>query len=90
MNYIIAHIQDTRTTLRNELIFIPHHQKKKTKTVNSQKTLQTYKSEVHQQLSIQMAQEAHTVPGVLNSGHPLKHTDSQTHLVAALCLLKPS
>ena len=53
-----------------------------------QKTLSTYKSEAHQQLSTQAAQEAHTVPGVSNSGHPPDQNDSQTHLIAALCLLK--
>jgi hypothetical protein len=57
--------------------------------MNSQKTLPTYKSEAHQQLSTQMAQEAHTVPGVSNLGHPPDQNDSQTHLIAALCLLKP-
>jgi len=36
-----------------------------------------------------VVQEAHTVPGVLNSGHPPDQNDSQTHLIAALCLLKP-
>jgi hypothetical protein len=59
------------------------------KPVNLQMTLQTFKSEAHQQLLIQTAQEAHTIPGVLNLEHPPEHTDSQTHLVAALCLLKP-
>jgi hypothetical protein len=61
----------------------------KTKTTSSQKTLPTYRSEAHQQLSIQMAQEAHTVPGVSNLGHPPDQNDSQMHLIAALCLLKP-
>jgi hypothetical protein len=58
--------------------------------VNSPKISQTFKSETHRQLSIQTAQEAHTVPGVSNLGHPPEHTQSQTHLIAALCLLKPS
>ena len=57
--------------------------------MNLWKTSPTYKSEAHQQLSIQTAQEAHTVPGVSNSGHPPDRNKSQTHLIAALCLLKP-
>ena len=61
----------------------------KTRTTNTQKTLSTFKSEAHRQLSIQTAQEAHTVPGVSNLGHPPDQNDSQTHLIAALCLLKP-
>jgi hypothetical protein len=36
-----------------------------------------------------MAQEAHTVPGVSNLGCPPNQNDSQTHLIVALCLLKP-
>ena len=59
------------------------------KTTNLQKTSLTYKSEAHRQLSIQAAQEAHTAPGVSNLGHPPNRNDSQTHLIAALCLLKP-
>ena len=44
---------------------------------------------MHQQLSIQAAQEAHTIPGVSNLGHPPEQNNSQTHLIAALYLLKP-
>jgi hypothetical protein len=60
------------------------------KLASLQTTLQTFKSEAHWLLSTQAAQEAHTIPGVLNLGHPPEHTDSQTHLIAALCLLRPS
>jgi hypothetical protein len=59
------------------------------KIMNLQKTLPTYRSGAHQQLSIQAAQEAHTAPGVSNLGHPPEQNDSQTHLIAALYLLKP-
>jgi hypothetical protein len=67
----------------------PTPQQMKTRTTNSQRTSPTFKSEAHQQLSIQMAQEAHTVPGVSNLGHPPDQNDSQPHLIATLCLLKP-
>ena len=63
-------------------------QQVRTKPTNSQKTSLTYKLEAHQQLSTQMAQEAHTIPGVSNLGHPPNQTDSQTHLIAMLYLLK--
>jgi hypothetical protein len=59
------------------------------RTTNSQTTSPTFKSEAHQQLLTQTAREAHTVPGVSNQGHPPDQNDSQTHLIAALCLLKP-
>jgi hypothetical protein len=68
----------------------PQDSKNPTTQANLQKTSRTFKSETHRQLSIQAAQEAHTVPGVSNLGHPPEHTQSQTHLIAALCLLKPS
>jgi hypothetical protein len=61
----------------------------KTRTTSLQKTSPTYKSEAHQQSLIQTAQEAHTVPGVSDLGHPPDQNNSQTHLIAALCLLKP-
>ena len=64
----------------------PTPQQTKTRTTNSQKTSPTFKSEAHQQLSIQTAQEAHTTPGASNSGK----IDPQTHLIATLYLLKPS
>jgi len=63
-------------------------QQMRMKTTSSQKTSATYKSEAHQQLSTQTAQEAHTIPGVSNLGHPPDQNDSQTHIVAVLCLLK--
>ena len=78
--------------LENELTCTqlqPTLQQTKMRTTNSQKTSPTFKSEAHQQLSIQTAQEAHTVPGASNLGHPPDQNDSQTHLIAALCLLKP-
>src|SRR6266851_3698727 len=50
--------------------------------------LLTYKSEAHQQLSEQTAQEAHTETGVSNKGHP-PDNQSTTHAVATLCLHKP-
>jgi hypothetical protein len=59
-----------------------------TKTTSSQKISPTYKSEAHQQLLIQTAQEAHTVPGASNLGHPPDQNNSQMHLIAMLCLLK--
>jgi hypothetical protein len=61
-------------------------QQMKTKTTNSRKTLPTFRSEAHRQLSTQTAQEAHTAPEASNSGR----IDPQTHLIATLCLLKPS
>ena len=67
----------------------PTLQQTKTKTTTLWKTSPTFKSEAHRQLSIQTAQEAHTVPGASNSGHPPDRSNSQTHLIAALCLLKP-
>ena len=54
--------------------------------MNSQKTSPTFKSEAHWQLSIQMAQEAHTAPEASSS----EQINPQTHLIAMLCLLKPS
>jgi len=75
--------------LENESTYIqpqPTPQQTKTRTTNSQKTSPTFKSEAHQQLSIQTAQEAHTIPGISSSGR----IDPQTHLIATLCLLKPS
>ena len=36
-----------------------------------------------------MAQEAYTVLGVLNKGHPLDLSQSTTHAVTTLCLYKP-
>jgi hypothetical protein len=80
---------DTPITLENELTCIqlwPTLRQTKMKTMNSRKTSPTFKSEAHRQLSIQTAQEAHTAPGASNSGR----TDPQTHLIATLCLLKPS
>jgi hypothetical protein len=59
------------------------------KKENPRKTPPTYKSEAHQQLSTQVAQEAHTDPEILNSGLP-KQVNPQSHLVAMLCLLKPA
>jgi hypothetical protein len=64
----------------------PTLQQTKTRTMNSRKTSPTFKSEAHQQLSTQTAQEAHTAPGASNSGQ----IDPQTHLIATLCLLKLS
>jgi hypothetical protein len=64
-------------------------QQARMKTTSLQETLPTYKSEAHRQLSIQVAQEAHTAPGVSNLGHPPEQNDLQMHLIAALCLLKP-
>ena len=61
----------------------------KMKITNWQKTSLTYKLEAHRQLLIQTAQEAHTAPEVSNLGHPPDQNDSQTHLIATLCLLKP-
>jgi hypothetical protein len=87
-----ANTLGTPITLENESTCIqlrPTPQQTKTRITNSQKTSPTFKSEAHQQLSIQTAQEAHTVPGVSNSEHPPDQNDSQTHLIAALCLLKP-
>ena len=92
MYYNIANTQDTPIMLENELTCTrpqPSPQRTKTRTTNLQKTSPTYESEAHRQLSIQMAQEAHTVLGVSNLGHPPNRNESQTHLIAALCLLKP-
>jgi hypothetical protein len=91
-HYDTVNTQDTLTMLENELTCTQPQitlQQTKTKIMSSQKTSPTYKSEAHWQLSTQTAQEAHTVPGVLNLGHPPDQNDSQTHLIAALCLLKP-
>jgi hypothetical protein len=92
MHYNTAITQDTPIMLENKSTCTqPQHTTKQTRTkiTNSQRTSPTYKSEAHQQLLIQTAQEAHTVPGVSNLGHPPDQNDSQTHLIAALCLLKP-
>jgi hypothetical protein len=56
--------------------------------VKNSSTSRTYASETHQQLSILVAQEAHTVPGVLNKGHPADWTTSQTHAIVNLWLHK--
>jgi hypothetical protein len=92
MRYDIANTQGTPTMLENKSTSTqpqPTPQQTRTKITNSQKTSPTYRSETHQQLSIQAAQEAHTAPGVSNLGHPPEQNDSQMHLIAALCLLKP-
>ena len=83
-NYSIANTRDTRTTLARESRSTQLHSET-TKKI-SQKTLPTFRSETHQQLSTQLAQEAHTAPEASNSGQ----IDPQTHLIATLCLLKPS
>jgi hypothetical protein len=91
-HYDTVNTLDTLITLENgSMCTRPQHtpQQTKTKTMSLQKTLPTYKSEAHWQLLIQTAQEAHTIPGVSNLGHPPDQNDSQTHLVVALCLLKP-
>ena len=83
--------QGTPTTLENKSTCTqlqPTPQQTRTKTTTSQKTSPTYKSEAHQQLLTQMAQKAHSIPGVLNLGHPPNQNDSQMHLIVALCLLK--
>jgi hypothetical protein len=61
----------------------------KMRQMTLQPILPTYKSEVHQQLSTLVAWEAHSVPGTLYLEHPPDLTESQTHLIATLCLLKP-
>jgi hypothetical protein len=84
-----ANTLGTLTTLENKLTYTRPQltpQQAKTKTTNSQKTLPTFRSEAHRQVSTQTAQEAHTAPEVSNLGQ----TDPQTHLIATLCLLKPS
>jgi len=86
-NYSIARIQDTRTTLA-EGLKSTQPQTKTTKT--SQQTLPTFRSEIHWQLLIRAAQEAHTIPEASNSGHPPVQMNPQTHLVTTLCLLRPS
>src|SRR5216683_2424355 len=45
----------------------------------------TYKSEAHERLSKQMAQEAHTGNEANNKEHP----SEQTRTIASLCLHKP-
>ena len=52
-------------------------------------TQPTYKSETHQYLSTLAAQEAHTVPGVMNKVYPADFSQSTTHTIATLCLHKP-
>jgi hypothetical protein len=84
-----ANTLDTPTMRENESTYIQLQttpQQMKTKTMNLRKTSPTFKSEAHQQLSIQTAQEAHTAPEASNLGR----VDPQTHLIATLCLLRPS
>ncbi len=50
--------------------------------------LSMYKSEMHQQLSKQAAQEAHTETETPNK-RPLSDDQSMTHTIATLCLHKP-
>ena len=92
MHYGTVNTQGTPTMLENKSTYTrlqPTLQQMRMKTMSSQKTSPTYKSGAHQQLSIQTAQEAHTIPEVSNLGHPPDQNDSQMHLIVALCLLKP-
>jgi len=90
--YTTVSIPDTPTMLESRLMYTqPQYtqQQVKMKPTSSQQTSSTYKSEAHRQLLTQVAQKAHTIPGVSNLGHPPDQTSLQTHLIAALCLLKP-
>jgi hypothetical protein len=90
--YNIVNILGTPTILKNRLTHTqPQHMQcqAKTKPTSSQWTSSTYKSEVYWQLLTQIVQEAQTVLGVLNLGHLPDQTNSQTHLIVALYLLKP-
>ena len=55
----------------------------------NQSALSTYKSETHQQISNQAAQEPHATCGPSNKGHPAGLSTSQTHAIATLWVRKP-
>ena len=66
INSAIANTRDTPITLEKQSKYI--HPQKPVKM--KQTTLSIYKSEAHQQLLNLAAQEAYTIPGVSNKGHP--------------------
>src|SRR6266851_982098 len=83
MNSTIASPPDNRTTKGITSKSIRPRTTQKPKTNRHPRS--TYRSEAHEQLSKQIAQEAHTEKGAITKEPP----SEQTRTVASLCLHKP-